>query len=402
MNHQEFPVESWRTLLGQNLSAVSGPTATDLRAGVRGVYIHVPYCVTRCGYCDFNTYTPKEIDVATRDYTAAAIREIESAASLWHPAEIDTVFFGGGTPTMLESHDLIRILGAVQETFGLVTDAEVTVEANPDSVDPEKLSQLVEAGFNRISFGVQSLSPKVLAVLDRTHTPGRALAAIADARSAGFEHVSADIIYATPGESDDDLRITLDGVLGSDIDHLSAYSLIVEPGTRLAVQVNRGEIPPVDDDVAASRYSLIDAYAQSQGMRWYEVSNWSKPGGECLHNLGYWQGGQWWAIGPGAHGYAGSVRWWNVKHPAAYLDRIAASGTSVGGFEEISEDAMRLERIMLAMRVREGVATVDLHDAAMFAVLELVEKGWVSHMGERLVLTDQGRLFADAVIRAIT
>jgi oxygen-independent coproporphyrinogen-3 oxidase len=303
---------------------------------------------------------------------------------------------------MLESHDLIRILGAVQETFGLVTDAEVTVEANPDSVDPEKLSQLVEAGFNRISFGVQSLSPKVLAVLDRTHTPGRALAAIADARSAGFEHVSADIIYATPGESDDDLRITLDGVLGSDIDHLSAYSLIVEPGTRLAVQVNRGEIPPVDDDVAASRYSLIDAYAQSQGMRWYEVSNWSKPGGECLHNLGYWQGGQWWAIGPGAHGYAGSVRWWNVKHPAAYLDRIAASGTSVGGFEEISEDAMRLERIMLAMRVREGVATVDLHDAAMFAVLELVEKGWVSHMGERLVLTDQGRLFADAVIRAIT
>ncbi len=402
MNHQDFPAESWRTLLGQQCGNEDHPPAASVPRRPRGVYIHVPYCVTRCGYCDFNTYTPKEVDVATRDYANAAIREIEVAASLWNSAEVDTVFFGGGTPTMLESDDLIRILKAVRDTFGLAGNAEVTVEANPDSVDEEKLVRLVAGGFNRISFGVQSLSPNVLSVLDRTHTPGRAISAIADAYSAGFQNVSADIIYATPGETDDDLRRTLDGVLDSGIDHLSAYSLIVEPGTRLAAQVKRGEIPEVDDDVAAARYALVDAYAQAHGMSWYEVSNWSRPGAECRHNLGYWQGGEWWAIGPGAHGYSGRVRWWNVKHPAAYLDRIAEAGTSVGGFEEIDDEAQRLERVMLEMRVRDGVPISRLADSAVAALPNLVANGWVVQEMDRIVLTDSGRLFADAVVRAIT
>jgi putative oxygen-independent coproporphyrinogen III oxidase len=402
MNRQEFPADSWLTMIGQQLALEEQPSTSSVRKRPRGVYIHVPYCVTRCGYCDFNTYTPREVDVATRDYANAAIREIEVAGSLWNPAEVDTVFFGGGTPTMLESDDLIRILKAVRDAFGLARNAEVTVEANPDSVDEEKLVRLLAGGVNRISFGIQSLSPKVLAVLDRTHTPGRAISAIADAHSAGFQNVSADIIYATPGETDDDLRRTLDGVLDSGINHLSAYSLIVEPGTRLAAQVNRKEIAEVDDDVAASRYAIVDAYAHAQGLSWYEVSNWSKPGAECRHNLGYWQGGEWWAIGPGAHGYSGRVRWWNVKHPAAYLDRIAETGTSVGGFEEIDDEAQRLERLMLEMRVRDGVRISRLSDSAVAALPKLVSDGWIVQHRDRIVLTDSGRLFADAVIRAIT
>jgi putative oxygen-independent coproporphyrinogen III oxidase len=389
-------------LIGQQSATEVRTRDHDRLQRARGVYIHVPYCVTRCGYCDFNTYTPGEVDVATRDYAIAARREIQHAGTLWQPGSIDTVFFGGGTPTMLDSQDLLGILHAVRDTFGLAADAEVTVEANPDSVDERSLAHLRAGGITRVSFGVQSLAPHVLSVLDRTHTPGRAVAAIAEARAAGFDHVSADIIYATPGESDDDLVRTLEGLLSSGIDHLSAYSLIIEPGTRLAARVKRGEIPPVDDDVAAARYGLVDSYAQRSGMRWYEVSNWSLPGGECRHNLGYWRGGEWWAIGPGAHGFVGSRRWWNVKHPAAYLDRIAHTGSAVADFEEIDEATARLERIMLGMRVREGVELADLSESGRSAVSRLMREGLIETVRDRITLTDRGRLLADAVIRDIT
>lgn len=402
MHQSEFAMKTWQQLIGQQpVSAEQGAGNEPMRRA-RGVYIHVPYCVTRCGYCDFNTYTPGEVDVATRDYAKAARREIRHAGEMWQPGSIDTVFFGGGTPTMLDAKDLLEILETVKDTFGLAEDVEVTVEANPDSVDQGKLESLRSGGITRVSMGVQSLSPRVLDVLDRTHTPGRAVAAIADARAAGFEHVSADIIYATPGESDDDLVGTLEGLFESGIDHLSAYSLIVEPGTRLAARVKRGDVPPVDDDVAAHRYGLVEKYAQQSGMQWYEVSNWSLPGGECRHNLGYWQGGEWWAVGPGAHGYVGTVRWWNVKHPAAYLDQIAASGTAVAGFEEIDEATARLEHIMLALRVREGVSMSHLSESRRPAVLALTREGLLEAVSGQLVLTDRGRLFADAVIRDIT
>ncbi len=402
MHRQEFALETWQELIGQQSSiSVRDAERQPMRRG-RGVYIHVPYCVTRCGYCDFNTYTPGEVDVATRDYAAAARREIQRAGEIWQPGSIDTVFFGGGTPTMLDAKDLLGILQTVKDTFDLAENAEVTVEANPDSVDQHKLDLLRGGGVTRVSFGVQSLSPRVLEVLDRTHTPGRAVDAIADARASGFEHVSADIIYATPGESDDDLVRTLEGLLESGIDHLSAYSLIIEPGTRLAARVKRGDIPAVDDDVAAARYGLVDAHAQQSGMQWYEVSNWSRPGGQSRHNLGYWQGGEWWAIGPGAHGHVGSARWWNVKHPSAYLDRIAETGTAVAGYEEIDEATARLEHIMLALRVRAGVVISDLPESGRSAVPALAREGLIEAVRDRIVLTDRGRLFADAVIRDIT
>ena len=369
--------------------------------GPWGVYLHVPYCATRCGYCDFNTYTAEELGpTATRaTYADTLVREIAYAGRLLPEAPpVSTVFVGGGTPTLIGANDLVRILEEVRATFGLAHDAEVTVEANPDAVEPRALETLLEGGYTRISFGVQSLSPQVLGVLDRTHTPGRSIAALREARQAGFEHVSADLIYATPGETDEDLRMSVQAVLAEGIDHLSAYSLIVEPGTRLAARMRRGEMPMPDDDVAADRYGIVDACASEAGLSWYEVSNWARPGGECRHNLGYWRGLDWWGAGPGAHGHVGGVRWWNVKHPEAYGQRIAAKEPPVEAWEELTPDDVRLEGIMLGMRLREGLPTSSL-DAQVVA--NLVDEGLVDQFDERIALTASGRLLADAVVRRL-
>lgn len=369
----------------------------------RGVYVHVPYCATRCGYCDFNTYTPREIDLAASDFAELAVREIEIAGSLWQPGAIDTVFFGGGTPTLLAVRDIAAILATIDEEFGLAPGAEVTIEANPDSVDAHSLTELLEAGVTRISFGVQSLAPHVLEVLERTHTPGRAIEAIHQARSVGFEHISADLIYATPGESDADLRESVEAVLGAGVDHLSAYSLIVEPGTRLAQRVRRGELPAPDDDVAAERYALIDAAATQAGMGWYEVSNWARDNGECRHNLGYWRGGDWWPIGPGAHGHRAdddrAIRWWNVKHPAAYSAQVAQGRSPIAGFEELDSHTRMIEATMLELRLREGITRERLPDDREDTLAVLVDRGWVSVDQGRVRLTDTGRLLADRVVR---
>ena len=368
-----------------------------------GLYLHVPYCSTRCGYCDFNTYTAEELGpgVSRATYADTLIGEIRLARqSLPDAPPLSTVFVGGGTPTLLGAADLVRILDVVRAEFGLAPGAEVTTEANPDSVDRAGMEALRQGGFTRMSFGVQSLAPHVLQALDRTHTPGRSLEALREARDAGFEHVSADLIYATPSETDSDLARSLDGVLQTGIDHLSAYSLIVEPGTRLARQVARGELAAPDDDVAADRYALVDAAARAAGMEWYEVSNWALPGGECRHNLGYWRGADWWGAGPGAHGHLGALRWWNVKHPAAYAARIDAWELAVDGWEELTADDLRVEDTMLRMRLREGLPTARL-DAGVVA--ELVEDGLCQiEDSERVILTDRGRLLADLVVRRLT
>lgn len=369
---------------------------------MHGVYVHVPYCATRCGYCDFNTYTPREIDLAASDYARIAIAEIEMAGQLWRPATIDTVFIGGGTPTLLASSDVAAIIAAIDDTFTRAADAEVTIEANPDSVTLESLAQVRAAGVTRVSFGVQSLAEHVLATLDRTHTPGRALEAIAQARQVGFEHVSADLIYATPGETDEDLTMSVRAVLDAGVDHLSAYSLIIEPGTRMAQQVSRGEIAAPDDDIAADRYAIIDRLAREHGMQWYEVSNWSKPGGECRHNLGYWRGGDWWAIGPGAHGYLEGqpgMRWWNVKHPRAHADAISAGQPPIGGWEDIDEPTRILESVMLRLRLREGIELALLPATAEPVLQHYVTRGMLAVESGRVRLTDAGRLLADACVR---
>jgi putative oxygen-independent coproporphyrinogen III oxidase len=373
-----------------------------------GFYVHIPFCASRCGYCDFNTYTAEELiadgsSVTRSTYVDRAIAEIRMArAALTDDRRVSTVFFGGGTPTLLDPADLVRVLDVIRQEFGLDDEAEITTEANPDSVDPASLHTLREGGFNRISLGHQSSAQHVLKVLDRTHTPGRSLQSVAEAKAAGFEHVNLDLIYGTPGERDDDLRRTLDDVLSTQVDHVSAYSLIVEQGTRLAAQVGRGEVPMPDDDTAAARYELIDSTLSAAGFGWYEVSNWARPGSECRHNLAYWRTDDWWGVGPGAHSHVAGQRWWNIKHPAAYAARLDAGATPEAEREVIDEQTRYTEEVMLRLRLREGLALERLDESGRSAAAALTESGLLDS-GEwaagRVVLTSRGRLLADRVVR---
>ncbi|WP_314172315.1 radical SAM family heme chaperone HemW [Streptomyces winkii] len=378
-----------------------------------GFYLHVPYCATRCGYCDFNTYTAAELRgpggvLASQErYAATLCDEIRLARKVLgdDPRRVATVFVGGGTPTLLPPEDLGSMLAAVRDEFGLTADAEVTTEANPESVSPQYLERLREAGFNRISFGMQSARRHVLGVLDRTHTPGRPEACVAEARAAGFRHVNLDLIYGTPGESDDDWRASLEAALAAEPDHVSAYALIVEEGTRLARRIRRGEVPPTDDDVHADRYLIAEETLSAAGMSWYEVSNWasaSDPSARCRHNELYWTGADWWGAGPGAHSHVGGVRWWNVKHPAAYAQALAEGRSPGAGREVLTTEDRRVERILLELRLSAGCPLQLLAPAGADAARRAVDEGLLEPgpYGEgRAVLTLRGRLLADAVVR---
>ncbi|WP_110182517.1 radical SAM family heme chaperone HemW [Nocardioides solisilvae] len=384
-------------------SALVGATSRPL-----AVYLHVPFCRVRCGYCDFNTYTPSELgdvgDTSMASYADQAVAEVRLARRVLGEAarEVRTVFVGGGTPTLLPPADLVAMLGAVRSELGLAPDAEVTTEANPDSVTRDGLARLREAGFTRISFGMQSAVPHVLATLDRTHDPARVPLAVEWARAAGFDEVSLDLIYGTPGESQADWETSLDAALASSPDHVSAYSLIVEPGTALARRVRRGELPVPDDDDLADKYLLADERLVAAGMEWYEVSNWARrPQSRCLHNLLYWRGADWWGVGPGAHSHVGGVRWWNVKHPAAYAARLAAGASPAHGREVLSDEDRHVERVLLELRLREGLPLVALSERERAGVPGVVARGLVLQEGDRLVLTREGRLLADGVVREL-
>ncbi|WP_250009165.1 radical SAM family heme chaperone HemW [Actinoplanes sp. M2I2] len=368
------------------------------------VYVHVPFCASRCGYCDFNTYTASELGggVSREAYAETVLQELELARRTVDPARVDTVFFGGGTPTLLDADDLGRILHAIDDAWGLAPGAEVTTEANPESVDPGYLRRLRGHGFNRISLGMQSAAPGVLRILDRKHTAGRAPQAAVEAREAGFEHVNLDLIYGTPGETADDFAASLRTVVDAGVDHVSAYALIVEDGTRMAARMRRGEIPFPSDDVAADRYLAAEAALSEAGFRWYEVSNWATSDeARCRHNLLYWTGADWWGLGPGSHSHVGGVRWWNVKHPAAYGKRLA-DGVSPGhGRELLSDEDRHVEDVMLRVRLRDGIALdrVDQVGAKQALANGLLDPG--AYESGRLVLTLRGRLLADAVIRDV-
>ena len=367
-----------------------------------GIYVHVPFCITRCGYCDFNTYTPAELGGVNPDAWLMALQtELELAAARLDAPTVDTVFVGGGTPSLLGGERLAWLLDMLREHFVLAPDAEITTEANPESTWPEFFEAIRTAGYTRVSLGMQSVAPRVLATLDRVHSPGRSANAAREAMAAGFEHVSLDLIYGTPGESDDDLLRSVDAALGSGIDHLSAYALVVEDGTALARRVRNGELPAPDDDVNAHRYELLDAALSEAGMTWYEVSNWSRSGGECRHNLGYWDGGQWWGAGPGAHGYVGATRWWNVKHPNAYAEILADSRLPVADYEQLGADALHTEDVLLKTRLRQGLPLASLDDAERQRAEAVVAEGLLVADGDRLVLTPRGRLLADAVVRTV-
>ena len=375
-----------------------------------GIYVHVPFCQTRCGYCDFNTYTAAELgNGASRDsYAGLATAEIRFARRVLGAAElpVETVFFGGGTPTLLPPADLAGILRAIDGEFGLAPSAEVTVEANPETVDQRSLADLRAAGITRISLGMQSAVPHVLAVLDRVHQPGRPAACARWARAAGFEHVSLDLIYGTPGESDADWRESLTAALAAEPDHISAYALIVEEGTRLAARVRRGEIPAPDDDAMADRYLAADDLLSAAGLDWYEISNWAaSPGARCRHNLLYWTSGDWWGIGPGAHSHVGGTRWWNVRHPSAYAARVSAGNSPAQAREILAVRHRRLERILLLTRLADGCPVAELDPAGQAAAQVAVGDGLADPAAlaaGRVVLTRQGRLLADAVIRELT
>ncbi|MFD4372044.1 radical SAM family heme chaperone HemW [Streptomyces sp. NPDC058486] len=376
-----------------------------------GFYLHVPYCATRCGYCDFNTYTASELRgaggvLASRDnYAGQVAEEIRLARKVLgdDPRPVRTVFVGGGTPTLLAAGDLVRMLAAIRDEFGLADDAEVTTEANPESVDPAYLEELRAGGFNRISFGMQSARPHVLKILNRTHTPGRPEACVAEARAAGFEHVNLDLIYGTPGESDDDWRASLDAAIGAGPDHVSAYALIVEEGTQLARRIRRGEVPMTDDDVHADRYLIAEEAFEKAGFSWYEVSNWAtSEAGRCHHNELYWRGADWWGAGPGAHSHVGGVRWWNVKHPGAYAAALGAGKSPGAGRELLSEEDRRVERILLELRLREGCPLELLREQGLAAAARARDEGLLDagpYAAGRAVLTLRGRLLADAVVR---
>lgn len=382
-----------------------GPSGVPATAAGFGVYVHVPFCSVRCGYCDFNTYTADELgEGATRaTYASSALQEVRRMAEAVGPRPVETVFFGGGTPTQLPADDLVGVLRSIDEHLGLRPGAEVTTEANPDSVTPASLARLREGGFTRISFGVQSAVPHVLATLDRTHDPARVPDAVRWAREAGFEQVSLDLIYGTPGESMDDWRTSLDQAVSLEPDHVSAYALIVEDGTAFARKVRRGEVVMPDDDETADKYLLADATLTAAGLGWYELSNWARDeAAQCRHNLLYWHGAEWWGVGPGAHSYVDRRRWWNVKHPAAYAQRLAAGDPVEADGEDIDAPTAALERIMLEIRLRSGLPVAALDPSVRAQVPVLAARGLVDVVDARLVLTLEGRLLADAVVRDLT
>ncbi|MGO3326450.1 radical SAM family heme chaperone HemW [Gordonia sp. (in: high G+C Gram-positive bacteria)] len=381
--------------------------------GPSGLYLHVPFCATRCGYCDFNTYTAGELGSSSspQSWMESVRRELDAAAGLLSPVrKVSTVFVGGGTPSLLGGDGLADLLDAVRDSFDLAPGAEVTTESNPESTSPEFFTTLRAAGYTRISLGMQSAAPHVLSVLDRTHTPGRALEAAREAADAGFEHLNLDLIYGTPGESDADLAASIDAVLSVPVDHVSAYALIVEDGTAFARKVRRGEVPIPDDDVLASRYEMLDERLRRAGLTWYEVSNWARaqvdsglpePDSACRHNEMYWRSDDWWGIGPGAHSHVNGVRWWNQKHPATYSASLADGALPVAGQEILSAEDMHTEAVMLRLRMREGLAADVLDERERARADVATVSGLLEWIDDAYVLTDRGRLLADGVVRDI-
>lgn len=358
-------------------------------------YVHVPFCRARCGYCDFNTYTAGELGgFDTAGYVAGIGQEIALAARVGQPQPLASVFFGGGTPSLLSADELGGVLRQLDRAFGLADDAEVTMEVNPEDVTPQAAAAWLDAGITRISLGMQSADLAALTVLDRKHTPGGAVRAAELVQAAGFGHVSLDLIYGIPGQSDESWRQTLLAALSAEPDHISAYALGVEPGTALARKVARGEIASTDPDRAAAQYDIADETLAAHGFQWYEISNWARPQGECRHNIGYWRNDNWWGFGPGAHSHVDGVRWWNVKRPATYRSMLAAGRSPATGREVLDADARQMEAVMLQVRLAEGF---DPRGQSLTELEGLLE----SADGARLRLTRKGRMLADAVVRAL-
>ncbi|MEY4313957.1 MAG: hypothetical protein RIS93_537 [Actinomycetota bacterium] len=374
-------------------------------------YIHIPYCVKRCGYCDFNTYTPAELQITkglkeiSNSYIDLAIAEIQFTRNhIEDDVLVPSIFFGGGTPSLMEPSDIGRAIAAVKENYELEKNAEITLEVNPDSVTKEKLDQFLKVGVNRISFGMQSAVPHVLETLDRTHNPANFIQACNWASQVGFEEISVDLIYGTPGESKTDWQYSIESALSLPISHISAYALIVEEGTKLASQIKRGEVNKPDDDLSAEKYIMADKAFSEAGFNWYELSNWAKVNSQSKHNLVYWHGNNWWGIGPGAHSHLNGKRFWNVKHPNLYRQKIESGLTAILDSEVLNFSQRESERLMLSFRLPSGVAKNSLNDQQISELSGYVGSGHLDQESwnqGRATLTLNGRLIADRIVREI-
>lgn len=351
-----------------------------------GVYVHIPFCASRCDYCDFATWTDRAHLVDR--YLAACVTDVQRRVERDDLPAATSVFFGGGTPSLVPAGGLAAILDAIPRA----PEAEVTVECNPDSVDLDKLRAYRAAGVNRLSFGVQSMRPHVLARLGRTHEPANVDRAVALAREAGFDSYNVDLIYGTPGETVDDWRATLEGALALDPAHVSAYALTVEPGTPLGRRVAAGEQPAPDDDDQAQKYEMADDALTAAGLEWYELSNWARPGHACRHNLVYWSGDDYLAIGCAAHGHQRGRRWWNVRTPDRYIELVEAGASPEGGSEVLDAVTRDEEAFALALRTRGGA---DLPAGAGAEAARLAADGLLERGGDRIRLTRRGRLLAN-------
>ena len=374
-------------------------------------YIHIPYCVKRCGYCDFNTYTPSELKITeglaqiSNSYIDLLLMEIKAAkVQVGQSANVPSIFFGGGTPSLMQPDDIGRVISTIKSEFTLLPNAEITMECNPDTVTKESLAAFRAIGVNRVSFGMQSAVKHVLATLDRTHNPENLLQVTTWAQEVGFSEISVDLIYGTPGESLADWQTSIDAALALPITHISAYALIVEEGTKLAAQIKRGEVAQVDDDLTAEKYLVADKAFTAAGFEWYELSNWAKSGSLSKHNLAYWLGDNWWGAGPGAHSHLNGKRFWNVKHPNLYKERVLANQSPVADSEVLEELQIESERLMLSLRLPSGVDKQSLNELQLAELSSYVESGHLDQANwnqGRATLTLDGRLIADRILRQI-
>lgn len=363
-------------------------------------YVHIPFCEVRCGYCDFNTYTQSELgEVKRSEFHLPLIQEMNWArntidTSGIHLPKLSSIFFGGGTPSLMQTDQIAALLAQLSQNFGIEPNAEITLEANPESTSQELLEGLREAGVNRISFGAQSFDPKVLRVLDRTHRPELLHPLVRAAKELGFR-TSVDLIYGAPEESLESWHQTLEQAIWLETEHVSAYSLIVEEGTKLAAQIRRGNFPDTDEDLNASKHQLASELLEAAGLDWYEVSNWGNP---SIHNMAYWQSKNWWGFGPGAHSHINGNRFWNRKHPLAY-QRALEVGSPAMGFETIDDQTHLVEAIMLRLRTKQGLPRVMLGElgASAESVARYLADGLLTLRADMVVVTQKGRLLVDGI-----
>ena len=361
-----------------------------------GLYVHIPFCLTRCGYCDFNAYAG--LDELQPRYLRALLSEAELAAPAWDGTEFESVFLGGGTPTTMAPEALRALLDGVRERFEMSEAAEFTSEANPDTVDESSLSALMAAGIDRLSMGVQSFDRRVLAALERVHQPEAARRAFAAARWAGFANINLDLIYGAHGESPASWEATLQETVALAPEHVSAYALTIEPATPLGRAVAAGITPAPDPDLQADMFTTACEVLGAAGYRHYEVSNWAKPGFECRHNLGYWERRPYLGLGAGAHSYRDGRRWWNTRPPEDYLRRVERGELPVGGEERLEPADAYLEEVFLRLRTLEGIPSswVDADAAAPF-----LQSGLLEERVDTLVPTERGMLLLNELVLAL-